>query len=690
MAKMTPKQLYDKYSNGFKGCLWEETIYEYLMEKSKHPLFGDASGRIKNSGKGKLSLPFLSYLTFDKKAFSERQTDSDCQNGSDLVRMADGSEKQIKDIIVGEYVISANGNKRKVLNVFKKPYTKQMVQITVEGYSNSIASTPDHKYIIDSYTMKTKPIGELKVGDEVFMPSIEYENQNIKFDLKNIFSEECVVEETDYKKLRLLPVEKNKIRSKNGQPINRFITLDPKLAWLVGLYSAEGGCSKSRARGKPISITFNLGSHEAIIAEQVRQYIQDIFDIEAVICQVPSKPSVLFVRVHNTIIAELFSYLCSGNTYSKKLSKELFITTKENRLALIKGWFDGDGHKGKYGSVAVSVSKQLVLDYANISNSVNLKTSILYRKPHKRSKEAWSLRMNSACSSTFNIERTKYITSITNEDSLSLGTMKKIKSIKTVSPESDYVYCIEVDVDHNFICNGFGINNCVSHSVRNVCDVSRAVEIDIKKEKESWLARGATEIIYLSRGHSSAGMSCARAVDFVTRVGGILIRKNYPGVVDLTKYNSRIGSNRNGRGPSDEMLNVAQKHQMKTASLVKSVDEAIDAIANGYAVTICSSYGFSNRRDNNGFCKRKGSWMHALSLIGIDDYSKHKGAVIANSWGSWCSGGNPEWGELPIGCFMISYEDLEGMIKHNGSYAVSNFNGFPPQKLPDYGFTDYL
>lgn len=308
MAKMTPKQLYDKYSNGFKGCLWEETIYEYLMEKSKHPLFGDASSRIKNSGKGKLSLPFLSYLTFDKKAFSERQTDSDC----------------------------------------------------------------------------------------------------------------------------------------------------------------------------------------------------------------------------------------------------------------------------------------------------------------------------------------------------------------------------------------------VSHSVRNVCDVSRAVEIDIKKEKESWLARGATEIIYLSRGHSSAGMSCARAVDFVTRVGGILIRKNYPGVVDLTKYNSRIGSNRNGRGPSDEMLNVAQKHQMKTASLVKSVDEAIDAIANGYAVSICSSYGFSNRRDNNGFCKRKGSWMHALSLIGIDDYSKHKGAVIANSWGSWCSGGNPEWGELPIGCFMISYDDLEGMIKHNGSYAVSNFDGFPPQKLPDYGFTNYL
>jgi hypothetical protein len=232
-------------------------------------------------------------------------------------------------------------------------------------------------------------------------------------------------------------------------------------------------------------------------------------------------------------------------------------------------------------------------------------------------------------------------------------------------------------------------SDCVSHSIRNVCDVSRAVEIDVKKQKESWVARGATEIIYLQRGHSGAGMSCARGVDFVTRTGGVLVRKNYSGVVDLSKYNSRIGSNRDGRGASEKILKLAQKHQMKTASLIKNVDEAIDAIANGYAVSICSSYGFSNKRDKNGFCKRQGTWMHALSLIGIDDYSNHKGAVIANSWGAWCSGGDPEWGKLPIGCFMITYENLAGMIGQNGSYAISNFDGFPLQKLPDYGF-DYL
>jgi hypothetical protein len=30
------------------------------------------------------------------------------------------------------------------------------------------------------------------------------------------------------------------------------------------------------------------------------------------------------------------------------------------------------------------------------------------------------------------------------------------------------------------------------------------------------------------------------------------------------------------------------------------------------------------------------------------------------------------------------------MLNQNGAYAFSNFDGFPVQKLPSYGFEDYL
>jgi len=84
--------------------------------------------------------------------------------------------------------------------------------------------------------------------------------------------------------------------------------------------------------------------------------------------------------------------------------------------------------------------------------------------------------------------------------------------------------------------------DCVSHSTRNAVDITRAVEIDIKKQPESFEARGATEAIYQSRGHRGQGMSCSGAARYVHQNGGLLIRKDY-GKVDLSKYNSSLGAN---------------------------------------------------------------------------------------------------------------------------------------------------
>jgi len=151
--------------------------------------------------------------------------------------------------------------------------------------------------------------------------------------------------------------------------------------------------------------------------------------------------------------------------------------------------------------------------------------------------------------------------------------------------------------------------DCVSHSTRNAVDITRAVEIDIKGESESFETRSATEAIYQSRGHRGQGMSCAGAARYVNQVGGILLRKNY-GDVDLSVYNSSLGANH--RIPSSIYTTEAQKHQVKTISLVTTIQEARDALANGYAISVCSNFGFSSTRDRNGIAKRSGSWAHAM------------------------------------------------------------------------------
>lgn len=232
--------------------------------------------------------------------------------------------------------------------------------------------------------------------------------------------------------------------------------------------------------------------------------------------------------------------------------------------------------------------------------------------------------------------------------------------------------------------------DCVSHGTRSACDISRAVEIDIKGEKESWIARGATEAIYGARGHGGQGMSCARAADFVSKSGGILVRKNYPGIADFSKYNGNLGAGWGARGLPDKVIDKADDHQIRTVSLVRTIEEARDALANGYGLAVCSSYGFSNKRDKNGIARVSGSWAHCMAWTACDDTGSEPLFLVQNSWGKWNDGGHPEWGPIPDGSFLITSDVAEGMLKQNGSYAFSDFNGFPPQKLPDYGFVDYL
>ena len=231
--------------------------------------------------------------------------------------------------------------------------------------------------------------------------------------------------------------------------------------------------------------------------------------------------------------------------------------------------------------------------------------------------------------------------------------------------------------------------DCVSHGTRNAVDVTRAVEIHVGNEREAWIARGATEPIYGSRGHGGQGMSCSRAAEFVSNIGGFLVRQNYEGVIDLSKYNSSIGARWGSSGVPQAVKTLAQKHQIKTVSNIRTVEEARDALANGYGINVCSSYGFTKTRDAKGIARPSGSWAHAMAWIACDDTGSEPLFLVQNSWGKWNDGGHPDWGKIPDGSFLITSDVAQGMLNAGGAFAFSAFDGFPLQKLAHYGF-DYL
>lgn len=242
--------------------------------------------------------------------------------------------------------------------------------------------------------------------------------------------------------------------------------------------------------------------------------------------------------------------------------------------------------------------------------------------------------------------------------------------------------------------SGFGpaerqtTGDCVSHATRNAVDITRAVEIDIKGESESFEVRSATEGIYQSRSHMGQGMTCSGAAKYVAQKGGILLRKDY-GEIDLSTYNSSVGARK--RIPRSVWIDEAQKHQVNTISMITTVDEARDALANGYALSVCSGYGFSSRRDAKGIAKRSGGWNHAMAWIACDDTRERYNEtlfLVQNSWGRWNSG--PKVHGQPDGSFWIREKNARGMLASQGSWVFSGVDGFPARDLPDYGTSTYL
>ena len=230
--------------------------------------------------------------------------------------------------------------------------------------------------------------------------------------------------------------------------------------------------------------------------------------------------------------------------------------------------------------------------------------------------------------------------------------------------------------------------DCVSHATRNAIDITRSVEIDVKGDMEQFVARGATEAIYQSRGHKKQGMMCSTAAKYVHENGGILLRKDY-GIVDLSKYDSSLGAKH--KIPFDIYTKEARKHQVKTISLITTIQEARDALANGYGISVCSSYGFSSRRDAKGIAARSKGWNHAMCWIACDDTQerfKETLFLVQNSWGKWNSG--PKIHEQPDGSFWIREKDARGMLAQKGAWVFSDVDGFPARELPDYGTTKFL
>lgn len=251
--------------------------------------------------------------------------------------------------------------------------------------------------------------------------------------------------------------------------------------------------------------------------------------------------------------------------------------------------------------------------------------------------------------------------------------------------------------------------DCVSHGTKNAALMTLAVEIfNARPDEVTGLVEGtpelptagiqqgvlSTEYIYWWRGYNGDGWSCPTAASKVLK-HGIMLRKPYTDLgIDLTSYSGGLAGKYGSQSPPSNIESAGKEHLIRTATDASGKMEAIrDLIAGGYGVVHCGGEGWSNRRDENGFSNRSGSWSHAMSYIGYDDRDEIKQKygepliLILNSWGSsWIGGGRTILGtniQIPEGSFWAKVS----ACRSRDATAFSGVNGWPRKKLVDLGAT---
>lgn len=231
--------------------------------------------------------------------------------------------------------------------------------------------------------------------------------------------------------------------------------------------------------------------------------------------------------------------------------------------------------------------------------------------------------------------------------------------------------------------------DCVSHGSRNARDITRATAILARHQLFDWYKRGATEPTYGARGHGGQGMSPARASKFERDVG-FLARERYD-FGDLSKYDASYGIKWGRSGVPSDVQELCNRNKVGRITNVRSQEDLMDAMFNGYAAHSGQSAGWNSSPTGNIHRRSRNAWNHDMCICGYDDTKSHwpyRVWFIINSWGAWNSP-VPDWPAdyppQPPGLIVTKDDDFDVCVRSGDCWVYGDIDGYPPQKLPDYG-----
>ncbi len=208
--------------------------------------------------------------------------------------------------------------------------------------------------------------------------------------------------------------------------------------------------------------------------------------------------------------------------------------------------------------------------------------------------------------------------------------------------------------------------------------------------------------IYGERGHRGQGANCGTLAIAARDHTGLLPRGKYEisdyGTYDCSEYDDNQAA-RSGPNFPAAFRTFTNEHRVRDVTSVSTIEEARDALANHFGLSVCSGFACSSARpsikdeqgrDCAGANTWRGSWAHAMAWLGCDDrawaHKMYGGPLflICNSWGIWNSGPRRIYNTdilIPEGCMWVTWRDAKSILRGGGAYVISDIKGFPRRPL---------
>lgn len=406
--------------------------------------------------------------------------------------------KDIETILNGEYILTHQGKFEKVTHTMIRSIDEDVYSIyTTMNGSTPVTLTKEHPVFIlkreavlkngkkilekfDPNNCQWIKAGELTTSDYVVHPvnfseiSRGLPNEGLRYltttnylNPNNIIIDNAMV----YRNGRSFG--KDRTIHPNCSPIPWRIALTEDFLRFLGLYIAEGWCGHNTDKNKG-RVSFSFHSDELEYHEVVQRTMKTIFHQDTQIndYQTDGREYRHTIECSNTLCSELFNGLFGTGSHNKHLPDFSWQLSKKQRLALIRGIFEGDGcfyNDQSSPSLSLSsVSECLIDEVMLLLRSVGTNGCKQTKKNRGYLISIKGEQLNELHfikNATYEADKRKVAFSVKNKDHIFLP-IKRIEKHRHVG----MVYNLEVEHDNSYVTD-FIVHNCLPPVEASLCGV---------------------------------------------------------------------------------------------------------------------------------------------------------------------------------------------------------------------------